>query len=256
MNILGVIPARYASARFPGKPLCIIDGKSMIQRVYEQAMLCDQLARVVVATDHEIIESHVYEFGGDVVMTSDEHQNGTERCAEAVNIVNKDAYENGADIVINIQGDEPFIHPQQITEVINCFDNPATGIATLARKISVEEDIFNPNVVKVVFDDNQIVLYFSRSAIPAIRDVDPGTWLDHGTFYKHVGIYAFTTKALQKISELKPSPLEQAEKLEQLRLLQSGLKIRIHETNQEVIGIDTHQDLMMATKHAQKLCQL
>ena len=247
MNILGVIPARYASTRFPGKALCIIDGKSMIQRVYEQARLCDQLTRVLVATDSEVIEGHVNEFGGDVVMTSKEHQSGTERCAEAVNIVDKDAFGKGTDIVINIQGDEPFIHPQQIAEVIGCFENQTTGIATLARKISVEEDIFNPNVVKVVFDDNQIVLYFSRSAIPAIRDADPGTWLNHGTFFRHLGIYGYRTTVLKQLVELPVTALEESESLEQLRWLQHGFPVSIRESSFQSISIDTPADLQKLT---------
>jgi len=247
MNILGIIPARYASTRFPGKALCIIDGKSMIQRVYEQAKQCDQLTRILVATDHEMIESHVKGFGGDVVMTSEDHQSGTERCAEAIDIVDRDASGNGTDIVINIQGDEPFINPRQIAEVISCFDNTSTGIATLARKINAQEDIFNPNVVKVVFDDNHIVLYFSRSAIPAIRDAEPGTWLGHGTFYKHIGIYGYRTAVLKQLVELPATSLEKSESLEQLRWLQHGFSVSIRETSFRSISIDTPADLQKLT---------
>ncbi len=247
MNILGVIPARYASSRFPGKALCIIDGKSMIQRVYEQARQCDQLTRVLVATDHEMIKSHVSEFGGDVVMTSEAHHSGTERCYEALELADKGASGNGTDIVINIQGDEPFINPQQISEVISCFDNPSTGIATLAGKINLQEEIFNPNVVKVVFNDNHSVLYFSRSAIPTVRNAEPGIWLDHGPFYKHIGIYGYRTDILKQLVVLPPTSLEESESLEQLRWLQHGFPIAIRESSFRSISIDTPADLKKLT---------
>ena len=247
MNILGVIPARYASTRFPGKALCTIDGKSMIQRVYEQATQCDQLTHVLVATDHDMIANHVKEFGGHVVMTSESHQTGTERCAEAVQLMDKDVIADETDLVINIQGDEPYLHPQQIAQVISCFDNATTGIATLARKISTEEDIFDPNVVKVVFDDNKQVLYFSRSAIPAVRDADPEAWLDHGTFFKHIGIYGYRTAILKKLVELPVTSLEKSESLEQLRWMQHGFPVSIQETAFQSISIDTPEDLQKLT---------
>lgn len=236
-KILGIIPARYASTRFPGKPLVDIGGKSMIQRVYEQAMKCRMLTEVIVATDHEEIAQAVEAFGGQVTMTSANHQSGTDRCYEALSHSSA-----GFDYVINIQGDEPFINPKQIGELANLLDG-TTQLATLARKIENEQDLFNPNVVKVVFDKHGRALYFSRSAIPFNRTVEKSQWHTQRVYYKHVGIYAYRTDILQKITQIAPSGLEKAESLEQLRWLENGYSITVAETEYPTIGIDSPEDL-------------
>jgi len=247
MNILGVIPARYASTRFPGKALHQIDGKSMIQRVYEQVIQCDSLSGVVVATDHRLIEEHVKGFGGRVVMTSPDHQSGTERCAEATEKFPAPGNLHNVDIVVNIQGDEPFIHPEQIAEVISCFEDPSAGIGTLARKIKNAEDFTNPNVVKVVFNDRHQVLYFSRAPIPAIRNKPVEFGLERGLCYEHVGIYGYRISILNQLIKLPVSSLESAESLEQLRWLQHGFPITVKETTFQSISIDTPDDLLKLT---------
>ena len=245
MKILGIIPARYASTRFPGKPLVEIEGKTMIQRVYEQAMKCASLARVVVATDSDEIFSHVGMFGGSAVMTGDHHRSGTERCQE---VVEKLQLEGEAyDYVINIQGDEPFIEPDQISQVASCFTGQQAKLATLIRKITDAEELTSSNVVKVVVDNLGSALLFSRSAIPFARGFEPEAWLSVATYYKHIGIYGYQVSVLGEIVGLPPSPLEITESLEQLRWLAYGYKITTQVTEYESIAIDTPADLLKIT---------
>ena len=243
MKIIGIIPARYASTRFPAKPLIDIGGKSMIQRVYEQANKSKSLSDVVVATDDDRIASHVKSFGGNVVMTSESHQSGTDRCFEAINAFSKDA-----DVVINIQGDEPFIHPEQVDLVASCFASADVEIATLVKKISTEEDLFNANIPKVLLNMNKEAILFSRQTIPHIRGKEFHEWLKCFTFYKHIGIYAYRTKVLAEITALKQSALELAESLEQLRWLENGYKIKVEITDFESVAVDTPNDLKKLAK--------
>lgn len=243
MKIIGIIPARYASTRFPAKPLTDIGGRSMIQRVYEQAKKSKSLADVVVATDDERIASHVKSFGGNVVMTSELHQSGTDRCFEAINTFSKDA-----DVVINIQGDEPFIHPEQIDLVASCFAFADVQIATLVKKITTEDELFNVNIPKVILNKNKEAVLFSRQTIPYIRGKEQNDWLKNYTFYKHIGIYAYRTKVLEEITALKQSPLELAESLEQLRWLENGYKIKVEITDFESVAVDTPDDLKKLIK--------
>jgi len=245
--ILGIIPARYASTRFPGKPLSLIHGKSMIQRVYEQAMKCSSLQHVIVATDDERIESAVKSFGGNAMMTDDNHISGTDRCAEVIQKIAGDF-----DVVINIQGDEPFIQPSQIELLCSCFKNERTEIATLIKKISHHDELFNPNLVKVVTGENGLALYFSRSAIPHQRNVSENYWVTNGVFYKHIGIYGYRKEVLEKIVSLPPNELEKAESLEQLRWLANGYHIQTAITDDETISIDTAEDLHRAEKFFQE----
>jgi len=247
MKILGIIPARYASTRFPGKSLALIGNKSVIQRVYEQASFSKMLDKIVVATDNILIEDHVKSFGGNVVMTSVNHQSGTDRVYEAYTILNE-----CFDAVINIQGDEPFINPIQINELAQVFNNVNVEIATMAKKISDVSDIFNQNTVKVVFDNQNKALYFSRSAIPYVRNIENIDWIKSVDFYKHIGIYAFRTEIIKELVILPQSKFEIAESLEQLRWLESGYKIQVVETAFENIGIDTYNDLIKANKFIQK----
>jgi len=237
MKSIGIIPARYASSRFPGKPLVQIRGKSMIQRVYEQASQA-RLQQVLVATDDERIISEVQRFGGQAVLTNESHQSGTDRCFEAYCI-----YNQPCDCVINIQGDEPFIQPEQINLVLDCFEKPATQLATLIKKIEVPEELFNPNAPKVILDNRQQAIYFSRHPIPYIRGYEPEHWLEQHTFYKHIGIYGYRTDILEQITQLPPSKLELSESLEQLRWLENGFKIITALTTHENMGIDTPADL-------------
>ena len=245
MNVLGVIPARYSSSRFPGKPLVVIDGKSMIRRVYEQAMLCRGLSEVIVATDNSSIEKHVSLFGGNVMMTSEHHRSGTERCSEVCS--NLSAKGKVFDVVVNIQGDEPFIHPGQIEQVLSCFSNQGTMIASLMKKIESNAELSNPSVVKAIADTRGRALYFSRTIIPFVRDFETGKWLDHYTFYKHIGIYGYRSDILMQIVKLPPSGLEAAESLEQLRWLDYGFEIIMKETTFESQAIDTPDDLVKLT---------
>jgi 3-deoxy-manno-octulosonate cytidylyltransferase (CMP-KDO synthetase) len=238
--ILGVIPSRYASTRFPAKPLVDIAGKSMIQRVYEQVKKSSLLSEVVVATDHLEIFNHVKNFGGEVSMTKESHVSGTDRSYEALL-----QQQNKFDYVINIQGDEPFIMPEQIDLLAKELDG-TTEIATLVKKIENEEHLFNPNIVKVVVSGHHHGLYFSRSPIPHIRNTPEKDWLSKHTFYKHIGMYAYRTDILQKLTTLAVSPLEKAESLEQLRWLDNGFKIKTVETLTETLGIDTPDDLQKA----------
>jgi 3-deoxy-manno-octulosonate cytidylyltransferase (CMP-KDO synthetase) len=243
MKILGIIPARYASTRFPGKPLADINGKPMIQRVYEQAKKCKILAEVVVATDDKRIESAVKKFGGNVVMTSSKHQSGTDRCYEALR---KTAGTFSA--VINIQGDEPFIHPKQIEKVANCFKNKNVQLATLAMKLNNAEELTNPNTIKVLISKKKEAIYFSRTAIPYYRGKKQSEWPKAHIYYKHIGIYGYRADILGQVTKLDRSPLEIAESLEQLRWLENGYRINIDLTPHESFSIDTPKDLITALK--------
>ena len=237
-NILAIIPARYASTRFPGKPLALIHGKSMISRVVEQVKKSDSIHEVIVATDDARIFDHVSDFGGKAVMTSPEHQSGTDRCAEIAA-----AYPT-ADIVLNVQGDEPFIQAQQLDLLVDTLlKNPSFQIATLAKKISSIEELDNPNVVKLVMTANENALYFSRYPIPYSRSTQMSERLGKHDFYKHIGLYGFHSQTLLEISKLPPSPLELSESLEQLRWLENGYGIAVGITDLETIGIDTPEDL-------------
>lgn len=238
MKILGIIPARFGSTRFPGKPLVDIHGKTMIQRVYEQAKSCTSLTDVIVATDDERIFNEVIRFGGKVIITSTSHQSGTDRCSEVVNKLNEQY-----DVVINIQGDEPYIDPKQITQLCNCFLDEKTQIATLVKRITDPTELFNENKVKVTFSKNHFAIYFSRNAIPFFRGEAHEDWLKKHQYFKHLGIYGYKTEILKEITALKPSRLELAEGLEQLRWLENGYNIKIAETELEAISIDTPEDV-------------
>ncbi|MBB5437363.1 3-deoxy-manno-octulosonate cytidylyltransferase (CMP-KDO synthetase) [Pedobacter sp. AK017] len=237
MKVLGIIPARYASTRFPGKPLIEIQGKSMIQRVYEQALKAVSLTKVVVATDDERIAEAVNNFGAEFVMTRDDHQSGTDRCAEV------SQHFPDFDIVINIQGDEPFINPKQIDLLVSCFEHGNVKLATLIKEIHTEEELLNTNIPKVVINSRQEAIYFSRHTIPYIRNAEKNKWLDVHQFYKHIGIYGYTTPTLLEITRLQPSSLEMAESLEQLRWVENGYTIQTRITAIETIAIDTPEDL-------------
>jgi 3-deoxy-manno-octulosonate cytidylyltransferase (CMP-KDO synthetase) len=237
MNVLGVIPARYESSRFPGKPLVDIVGKSMIQRVYEQCSKSTSLSKLIVATDDQRIADHVISFEGNVILTSSKHQSGTDRCAEVAN--NSPEF----DILVNIQGDEPMINPNQIDLLCKCFENPQASIATLVKKISSNEELFNENTPKVILNKNNEAILFSRTAIPFIRGKAREDWIEHYTFYKHIGIYGFKTKTLKNLGNLPLSGLESAEALEQLRWIENGYRIHAAITDEESQAIDTPQDL-------------
>jgi len=242
MKILGVIPARYASSRFPGKPLAVINGKTMIQRVFEQVKQASKITDVIIATDDSRIMETVSGFGGLAMLTSSSHLNGTSRCAEVFDKANTQK-PNFYDGVVNIQGDEPFIDPEQINQLCDILIKKKAGIATLAKKIGNDDDLFNPNTVKVVFGVDGLALYFSRSPIPFIRNHDKSTWLKNASFYKHIGIYGFAKSTLAEIVSLEPAKLELVESLEQLRWLENGLEITVEITDFESVGIDTPEDL-------------
>ncbi|MDB5022818.1 MAG: kdsB [Mucilaginibacter sp.] len=237
MNTLGIIPARYASTRFPGKPLVDIAGRSMIRRVYEQAKKCAGLTEVIVATDDDRIFKHVAGFGGLAVMTSANHQSGTDRCAEVAQM--HPTY----DVIINIQGDEPYIDPEQITKLINCFNDAGTQIATLIKKVLTNQELHNTNSPKVIINKYSEAIYFSRSALPHIRAQEPQNWLQHFTYFKHIGIYGYRADILQQITKLPVSALEKAESLEQLRWIENSYKIKVAETELETYAIDSPEDL-------------
>ncbi len=242
-KILIIIPARYASSRFPGKPLADIGGKPMIQRVYEQAKKA--FDDVVVATDDHRILQAVKSFGGTVVMTSPNHQSGTDRCAEALEHYEKEFYTH-IDIIINLQGDEPFIRTDQVHLLAECFHDAATQIATLVKPIDNNEVIQDPNRPKVVVDTHHFALYFSRSPIPFLRNADPQNWATSHPFYQHIGMYGYRREVLREITRLKPGILEKAESLEQLRWLENGYRIKTAVTPYETFGIDTPEDLKLA----------
>lgn len=242
MKFVAIIPARYASTRFPGKPLAPLGGKPVIRRVYEQ--VTQVLPDAVVATDDERIFRAVESFGGRAVMTSAEHRSGTDRCWEAYRKLGETF-----DGVINVQGDEPFIRPEQIEAIMRCFDAPQTDIATLVRPFAPEEGLAaleNPNSPKVVLDNGSRALYFSRSVVPYLRGVERSEWLTRHTFYKHIGMYAFRTGVLEQVTALPQSPLELAESLEQLRWIENGYRIGVGISAAETIGIDTPEDLAAA----------
>ncbi|MBN2165387.1 MAG: 3-deoxy-manno-octulosonate cytidylyltransferase [Marinilabiliaceae bacterium] len=239
-NTIGIIPARFASTRFPGKPLVDLGGKTMIQRVFEQAQKA--IPTVFVATDDERIFNTVESFGGNAVMTSKNHQSGTDRCAEALSIASK-KLNKSFNIVVNIQGDEPFIEPAQIAQLINCFNDIKTDIATLVKPITSNDIIFDINKPKVIIGNNNKALYFSRSPIPFLRNADSKEWHLKHKYYQHIGMYAYRSDVLFQLTQLKPSPLELAESLEQLRWIENGYHIAVSETSHESIGIDTPNDL-------------
>lgn len=241
MKVVGIIPARYSSTRFPGKPLAEILGKSMIERVYLQAKKSDKLDDVIVATDDPRIFNHVTGFGGRVMMTKNHHPNGTSRCYEIVKTLemNNEEY----DVVVNIQGDEPYIDPGHISELVSLFNDDKTEISSLSTLISEEKELFNSNAVKVVTDYKGKALYFSRQAVPFVMETEHKDWLKKTNFFKHIGIYAYRTNILKTIVKLPTMPLEQSERLEQLRWLEHGFSIRIKNVDYKGIGIDTPEDL-------------
>lgn len=237
MKVIGIIPARYASTRFPAKPLIDIAGQTMIQRVYQQAKHAGSLHEVIVATDDQRIYDHVKSFAGNVILTDSQHQSGTDRCAEVIQNI------SGFDIAINIQGDEPFIDPQQIDLLVSCFTDPAIEIATLVRKVESPEELFNENKPKVVLNNTGKAIYFSRQTIPFLRGIDQKDWLNHRPFYSHIGIYGYKTDVLLAISKLPLSELEKMEALEQLRWLDNGYSIQTAISNHSNDAIDTPEDL-------------
>ena len=239
MKFIGLIPARYASTRFPGKPLALLAGKPVIQHVYEQA--AKVLDEVYVATDDERIYNKVTEFGGKAVMTSTKHHSGTDRIEEALEKVGGDF-----DVVVNIQGDEPFIAQSQIETLCHCFEDEDTQIATLGKPFECIKAVENPNSPKIVVDNRGYAMYFSRSVIPFVRGVERQEWLKKYPFLKHLGIYAYRTEVLKAITRLPQSSLELAESLEQLRWLENGYRIKVGITNVETVGIDTLEDLQRA----------
>ena len=244
MKFIGIIPARYASTRFPAKPLALLGGKTVIQRVYEQ--VAGILDEAYVATDDERIEAAVKAFGGKVVMTSVNHKSGTDRCYEAFTKVGE-----GYDVIVNIQGDEPFIQPSQLEAIKACFDEDKTQIATLVKPFTPADGfdaLKNVNSPKVVVDKQMNALYFSRSIIPYQRNADKCEWLQGHTYYKHIGLYAYRAEVLKEITSLPQSSLEKAESLEQLRWLENGYTIKVGITNVETIGIDTPEDLERAER--------
>lgn len=239
MNIIAIIPARFASTRFPGKPLAMLAGKPVIEHVYEQ--VSQVLSEVWVATDNSRIYDAVIAFGGKAVMTRADHKSGTDRIEEAAEKIN-----SKADVIVNVQGDEPFIQPSQIETLCGLFDNPTTQIATLGKPFDSMDAVRNPNSPKIVTDNNGFALYFSRSVIPFVRGKEPDTWLTQFPFLKHLGIYAYRREVLREVTSLPMSTLEKAESLEQLRWLQNGYRIRVGITNVETVGIDTPEDLKRA----------
>ncbi len=245
MKILGIIPARYASTRLPAKALADIGGKTMVRRVYEQAIQAQAIQEVWVATDHPLIYQEVESFGGKVLMTSPHHLNGTERCCEAYDLLGQDF-----DYVINIQGDEPFINPRQLNELAALL-NGQVELATLVSKVQHREDLFNPSVMKVVMDRQQNAMYFSRECIPHLRGVPTDEWLEQGKHFKHVCTYAYRQDILHAITKLPLSPLEAAESLEQLRWLEHGYRMKVGITEYGSLSVDTAEDLEKARKRVE-----
>ena len=237
MKILGIIPARYQSSRFPGKPLIDIAGKSMIQRVYEQCLKSSKLDKIVIATDDQLILDHVHSFGAEAIMTSTQHASGTDRCGEVA------ANFPDFDVLINIQGDEPMIDPSQIDLLCSCFDKINTQIATLVKIINSQEELYNENTPKVILNKNLEAVYFSRQTIPFLRGKESNSWLENHTFYKHIGIYGFRRQTLSELIKLPLSSLELAESLEQLRWIENGYPIQTAITAIESQAIDTPADL-------------
>ena len=245
MQFLGVIPARYASSRFPGKPLAIINGKSMIQRVYEQASKANSLADVIVATDDNRIFEHIISFGGKVLMTDTKHPSGTDRCNEIVKKLKNQG--KSYDVIVNIQGDEPYINPVQIEQLCETFIKQETQIATLIKPISKIDELDNPNVVKVVKQKSGEALYFSRYAIPYFRGENRMEMFKRANYFKHIGIYAYRSDILEQLCKLPKSKLEETESLEQLRWLENGFAIQTKVTDFESVAVDTPADLLKLT---------
>ncbi len=243
MKTLAIIPARYASTRLPGKPLAMIQGKPMLQHVYERVKECSNIDKLVIATDDERILNLATSFGAEAVLTLPTHQTGTERCAEVVSLIG-----SAFDVVINIQGDEPFIEQEQIISLQNLFLNNEVQIGSLIKRISSLDELKNPGVVKVVTSPEGKALYFSRAVIPYLRNVNENDWLHHHSFYKHIGLYGYRKETLLKIAGLSPTPLEQAESLEQLRWLENNFTIHLAETFIETMSIDTVDDLAKANQ--------
>jgi 3-deoxy-manno-octulosonate cytidylyltransferase (CMP-KDO synthetase) len=236
MKVLGIIPSRYTSTRFPGKAMVDIGGKTMIRRVYEQAIQCNALDKLIVATDDQRIFDEVYSFGGDVIMTSSDHLNGTERCNEVAQ-----AYSD-YDFIVNIQGDEPFVHPAQIDQLVATLTEDVT-LATLVKKVSNRQTLHDPSKIKVVFNRMHEAMYFSRSIIPFERE-STSNYESYMDYYQHIGLYAYRRDILNELSNLSPTPAEQAESLEQLRWLEHGYRIKIGFTTLESIMVDTPEDLV------------
>lgn len=239
MKFIGIIPARYASTRFPGKPLALLGSKPVIQHVYEKVAAVLEAAHV--ATDDERIYDVVKSFGGQVVMTRTDHKSGTDRIEEAIEKIGGEW-----DVVVNVQGDEPFVAKSQLDTICHCFDDPTTQIATLGKPFESMEAVQNPNSPKIVVDNMGFAMYFSRSVIPYVRGKEKSSWLTHYPFLKHLGIYAYRKDVLRQVTQLPQSSLEIAESLEQLRWLQNGFKIKVGTTDVETVGIDTPQDLERA----------
>lgn len=236
MKVVGIIPARYASTRFPGKPLAKLGGKYVIERVVEQVRKV--LHDVYVATDDQRIFDTVKNLGANVIMTRSDHQSGTDRIAEALEKINEDF-----DVAINTQGDEPFIHPSQIETVVRCFEDTDTQIATLGKQFDTLEAAKKPNSPKIILDNHSFALYFTRALAPYIRGKEEKVWLEAYPFLKHIGLYGYRTSVLKEVTQLPQSSLELAEGLEQLRWLQNGYKIKVGLTDIETVGIDTPDDL-------------
>lgn len=247
MKFIAIIPARYASTRFPGKPLAEINGKPMIQHVYERASA--GFGDCYVATDDARIEQAVERFGGRVVMTSENHRSGTDRCAEALDAVEK-ATGRRFDVVVNIQGDEPFVNEEHFVSIKKTFDDPATQIATLVKRFGADEDIFNANSPKVAVSAAGFALYFSRSVIPYVRGAAQQEWSGNYPYLKHIGLYAYKADVLRRITLLPPGRLEAAESLEQLRWLENGYSVKVAEITTETVAIDTPEDLVRVTELA------
>jgi len=247
MTYIGIIPARYASTRFPAKPLALLGGMTVIERVYRA--VDGVLDETVVATDDQRIFDTVEAFGGRAVMTGLHHKSGTDRVCEAYELLGHEH-----DVIVNVQGDEPFIQPSQLHAIQQCFEDAQTQIATLVKPFTLQDGLAaleNPNSPKVVLDDNRRAMYFSRSVIPYLRGIDREQWLATQTFYKHIGLYAYRPEVLREITSLPQSPLEMAESLEQLRWLQAGYHIQVGITQVETIGIDTPADLARAEEFLQ-----
>lgn len=246
MQFIGIIPARFASTRFPGKPLADIGGKSMIQRVYEQAEKVFET--VYVATDDDRIHDAVVAFGGNVVMTDSAHQSGTDRCAEALHKVEEQSGKS-FEVVVNIQGDEPFVQPEQLERIKHCFNEAEAQIATLVKPLKTQEAILNPNQVKVVIAKNGDALYFSRSPIPFIRNRPQTDWYKSHEFLGHIGLYAYRADILSELTNLPIGELESLESLEQLRWLENGYRIQTRKSDHDSVGIDTPEDLQRILDH-------
>lgn len=241
MKAIAIIPARFASTRFPGKPLALLGGKPMIEWVWNTVSQMDALDDAIVATDDQRIADAVHAFGGHAVMTSSSHRSGTDRCGEVINVLKRQGKEY--DVVINVQGDEPFTRPEQLQKLIDCFEHRDVQIATLKKRITTDEELFSPNNVKVICDASGNAIYFSRQPLPYLRGTDPKDWLTQTSYYKHVGIYAFRSDTLEKLVTLPQTQLELCESLEQLRWIENGYHIRVSETDASNIGIDTPEDL-------------